>query len=198
MHIYDISRELLSAPVYPGDPSPGTEHILRLQMGDGSNLTSFSQCSHNGTHIDAPLHFFEDGESVNELALDPFVGECTVITVSEGILTGDDIDEIIKNSSKRILFKGSGKAFLSQSAAFVLASENVVLVGTDAQSIAYSGDETATHKELLGKNIPILEGLDLSEVPVDGNYFLIALPLKIEGLEAAPARAALVDGVVEL
>ena len=197
MHIYDISKELFSAPVYPGDPLPKKEHIQRIAMGDSVNLSSFYQCVHNGTHVDAPLHFYEDGASIDAFPLNPFIGECVVISVEPGILTGDDIERLMPKPHKRVLFKGNGKCFLSQSAAFVLASEGVILVGTDAGSIAYQGDEQAPHKELLGKNIPLLEGLDLSEVATDGKYFLCAVPLKLAGFEASPVRAVLADGIIE-
>ena len=195
MHLYDISQTLQRAPVYPGDPEPRTEQILRMDMGDKVNLSAFYQCTHNGTHAEASAHFYEDGETIDQIPLETFVGECTVITVPEGILTGNDIEERLPEGAKRVLLKGGGKSFLSQSSAFVLADAGLSLVGIDSQSVGAPGEENAPHKELLGKNIPLLEGLDLSAVPMDGRYFLFAVPLKIEGVEAAPVRAILADGI---
>ena len=127
---------------------------------------------------------------MDELELSLFFGECTVITV-DGILTGSDMEEILKVCKSRILLKGSSKAFLSQSAAFVLADSKIKLIGTDANSIATENDEQTVHKELLIKEIPIIEGLDLNNVD-DGHYILSAFPLKLGGLEASPVRAVLI------
>ena len=189
MKIYDISREVFSSKVYPGDPKPKIELLQRLDLGDNYNLSAFYLNSHTATHVDAPSHFIEDAKNVDELELSLFFGECTVITV-DGILTGSDMEEILKVCKSRILLKGSSKAFLSQSAAFVLADSKIKLIGTDANSIATENDEQTVHKELLIKEIPIIEGLDLNNVD-DGHYILSAFPLKLGGLEASPVRAVL-------
>ena len=119
------------------------------------------------------------------------MGKCTVVSAS-GILTGEHMDQILPYCEENILFKGSGKAFLSASAAFALADAGINLVGTDAQSIAPPNETARAHVELLQRELVILEGLDLSQVP-DGNYYLRVLPLKIEGVEGAPARAILIS-----
>ena len=192
MKIYDISRSLQSAEVYPGDPAPKLERIKTI-CEDGSvyNLTAFYACCHNATHIDAPLHFIEDGATTQEIPLERMMGKCTVISAS-GILTGEHMDQILPYCEENILFKGNGKAFLSASAAFALADAGINLVGTDSQSIAPPNETARAHVELLARGLVILEGLDLSEVP-DGNYYLTVLPLKIEGVEGAPARAILIS-----
>lgn len=189
MKIYDISREVFSSKVYPGDPRPKIELLQRLDLGDNYNLSAFYMNSHTATHVDAPSHFIEGAKNVDELEISLFFGECTVITV-DGILTGSDIEEILKVCKSRILLKGKSKAFLSQSAAFVLADSKIKLIGTDANSIATENDEQTVHKELLIKEIPIIEGLDLNNVD-DGHYILSAFPLKLGGLEASPVRAVL-------
>lgn len=191
MKIFDISRELFSADVYPGDPAPYPELVRRMDVGDENNLSAFFTGCHSATHLDAPRHFVEDGLTIDRLPLDRFIGRCTVVTV-EGLVTGEQIDELLPGCEKIILFRGGGGAFLSQSAAFALAESGVTLVGTDALSIAETSDPRTAHRELLGAGIPILEGLDLSEVP-DGVYTLVALPLKLAGLEASPCRAVLLQ-----
>ena len=112
-----------------------------------------------------------------------------VVTV-EGVLTGEDMDNLIPRCGKRIIFKGNGKAFLSRSAASVLADSGTLLIGTDADSIAVDFDEVQTHQELARGGIAVLENLDLSAVK-DGEYTLYAFPLKIKNAEAAPCRAVL-------
>ncbi|MBQ4257943.1 MAG: cyclase family protein [Clostridia bacterium] len=192
MKIYDISRSLQSAEVYPGDPAPKLERIKTIgEDGSVYNLTAFYACCHNATHIDAPLHFIEDGATTQEIPLERMMGKCTVISAS-GILTGEHMDQILPYCEENILFKGNGKAFLSASAAFALADAGINLVGTDSQSIAPPNETARAHVELLARGLVILEGLDLSEVP-DGNYYLTVLPLKIEGVEGAPARAILIS-----
>ena len=191
MRIIDVSRELFSAPVYPGDPEPHRDLVRRMEMGDGFNLSGFYTGCHSATHVDAPRHFIEDGKTIEQLELNQFMGECTVVK-SEGIITGADIDDILPTTRKIILFKGDGTAFLSQSGAFALADAGITLVGTDATSIETGDDTFAAHKELLSAEILILEGLDLSQVE-PGNYRLIALPLLLAGSEASPVRAVLMQ-----
>lgn len=191
MKVIDISKELFSTPVYPGDPEPHRELVRRIELGDTYNLSGFYTGCHSATHVDAPRHFIDDGKTVDELDLSQFVGRCTVVAAS-GIVTGADIDRIIPYCEEIILFKGGGEAFLSESAAFALADAGVALVGTDAWSIGAPHAEAGPHVELLGAGIPILEGLNLSNVE-EGTYTLIALPLFLKGAEASPVRAVLLE-----
>lgn len=189
MRIIDISRELFTSPVYPGDPRPSFERLRYIQHGDNCNLSAFYAGSHSATHLDAPLHFVDGGQTIDAFPLDRFFGRCTVVA-AQGIVTGADIDRIAPSSRRMLLLKGDGQAFLSKSAAFALAQEGFTLIGTDAQSIAAPGDETAPHQELLGEGVLLLEGLDLSKVD-PGEYTLCAFPLYVKGLEAALTRAVL-------
>lgn len=191
MKIIDVSRELFSTPVYPGDPVPKRDIVRRMSMGDVCNLSGFYACCHSATHVDAPRHFVDDGKTIDQMDLSAFTGRCTVIE-AEGIVTGADMDKILPQCEKMVLFKGNGRAFLSASAAFVLQDAGVTLVGTDAQSIETGDDTHPAHKQLLGAEIVLLEGLDLSKVE-PGNYYLTALPLFLAGAEASPVRAVLVQ-----
>lgn len=193
MKFYDISREIFSSSVYPGDPIPYLDRIRRIEQGDEYNLSAFFTGCHSGTHLDAPLHFLEDGSSAAQIPLEYCFGPCSVVTVS-GWLTGSDMEALIPKCEKRILLKGNGDAFLTESAAQVLADYEISLVGTDASSIAIPEDEAAPHIALLSAGIPILEGLVLSEVP-DGTYLLCAFPLKMEGAEGGLCRAVLIDNI---
>ncbi len=191
MIIHDISRDTVRTPVYDGDPETKVESIKSIKNGDEYNLSMLSMSVHSGTHIDAPLHYFESGNPVDKIRLNTFFGKCTVISVS-GVLTGEDMERLLPYCKRRVLFHGEGKTFISHSAAIVLASSRVVLVGTDAQSIAPPFDEDRTHRELARAGIAILENLNLSAID-DGEYDLCAFPIKLGGLEAAPCRAIIFE-----
>lgn len=195
MKIFDISKDILTAEVYPGDPEPKIKKVADINEGADYNLSEISMCLHNGTHIDAPLHFFNDGEDISSVDPSAFVGPCVVIEVPEGIITGAIVDRYFPRNTKRILIKSNGKAFLHETAATELAVLGCYLVGTDAQTIETAESGGRTHRALLADNIAILEGLDLKNIK-EGDYFLVAPPLKIEGAEAAPCRALLISDYI--
>ncbi len=191
MIIHDISRDTLTTAVFEGDPETEVEMLKSIENGDECNLSTYFATTHAGTHIDAPLHFDNDGRSIDKIRLNTFYGKCTVISV-KGVLTGLDMERLLPYCKRRILFHGEGKTFLSHSAALVLADSDAVLVGTDADSIAPQFDETRTHYELARAGIVVLENLNLSAI-TDGEYELCAFPIKLGGLEAAPCRAILFE-----
>lgn len=188
MRIYDISRDIMSTPVYPGDPVPKQTRVMKLENGELCNLSVIEMCAHNATHVDAPNHFIEDGYTIEDIPMTNCVGHCTIAEFNEPI-TGEQIEKLLKTSKKRIIFKGTGE--LTQSAAFALATGGVKLVGVENQSV---GDEKI-HLELLGAEITLLEGLALSKVDA-GDYYLVAAPIKMAGLEGAPCRAILLEGII--
>ena len=189
MKIIDITKELFAAPVYPGDPRPELEAVYRMENGDGCNLSVLHACLHNGTHMDAPLHFCGDGEDIS--AIDPkvCVGECSVVEW-DGYLTGADVENMLPSLRPRVLFKGAVQ--ITPSAAFVLSDSQVTLVGVESQTVEPDGGDGAVHRQLLSNGVPVLEGLDLSRVQPD-TYFLIAAPLKIAGADGTPVRALLLE-----
>lgn len=192
MQIYDISREFLSAPIFDGDPAPNLSLIQSMDRGDMYNLSLLSACLHTATHIDAPLHFVENGASIDEIDLSVFMGECDVIACNgfDDDIVGEDIERLVRQGAKRVLFKTVGRCRLTLSGAFALISAGVKLVGIDDVSIAPDSETAAVHRELALAGVCILEGLTLSHVQ-SGRYSLFALPMKIEGTEAAPCRAVL-------
>ena len=101
MKIYDISQEVFSCQVYPGDPVPKKEILSSMEKGDLYNLTAFSMCAHNGTHIDAPFHFFKDGKTVETLSLEAFLGKAFVVE-HQGTVSGKDASEILEKAKKVI------------------------------------------------------------------------------------------------
>ena len=191
MIIHDISKDTITTPVYEGDPITKAEFIKSIDKGDAYNLSAISMSTHAGTHIDAPFHFCSEGNSINNIRLNTFYGKCTVISI-EGILTGEDMERLLPYCKKRVIFHGNGNTYISRSAAVVLADSRVVLVGTDAESIAPSFDEAETHLILARADIAILENLNLNDIE-DGEYDLCAFPVKMCGIEAAPCRAVLFE-----
>ena len=189
MLLYDITREVFSAPVYPGDPKPKLTMLSTIGEESMYNLSALNMCTHTGTHIDAPLHFDEDGADIGSMRLSHFCGKCTVVTI-DGVLTGEDMERLLPLCQKRLILHGSGKAYLSVSAARVIADSKLLLVGTDALSIAPPFDEMAPHRELATAGVAVLENLFLEGVE-DGDYTLAAVPLKLKGCEASPCRAVL-------
>ena len=196
MKIYDISQEVFGCRVYPGDPMPEKKELKSMEKGDVYNLTVFSMCAHNGTHIDAPRHFIKDGKTVDEICLDAFVGMAYVAEHC-GVVTYDDAEEIIKKAemyhteaAKRILIKGDIEVSLE--AAKVFASSNILLLGNEPQSVGPQNEPMAVHLVLLGADVVLLEGICLSEVS-EGVYFLNAAPLNFSGADGSPCRAVLID-----
>ncbi len=191
MIVYDITREITTAPVYDGDPITDFQWVYRIDCGDDYNLSKIKFCNHAGTHIDTPKHFLDDGSSITDYPMSRFYGGCTVITVKD-VLTGEDMERILPRCHKKILFKGLDEGVLSLSAVFVMADYGVELVGTENISIGFEAEEMRVHRELALNDILVIENLDLSKIQ-DGHYTLVALPLKIDGAEASPARVVLLE-----
>lgn len=190
MKLIDITRELTKAPVYPGDPAPKLQPLARISLGDPCNTTAISACLHNGTHMDAPRHFFPEGDPIDRVELESCIGECVVLEC-DGLLLGDRAEELLPYLKKRVLFKGSVQ--LTPSAAFVLSTAGVLLIGVEQQSVAPPEYTAEVHRQLLGSGMVLLEGLDLSKAAIGETYLLMAAPLKIAGVDGAPVRAVLAE-----
>ena len=190
MKIYDISQEVYSCAVYPGDPKPEKQVLCATEKGDLYNLTAFSMCAHNGTHVHAPFHFLGDGKTVDRMYLGIFVGECYVAR-NEGDVTDADAREILSNAkgAKRILI--GGNATVTAEGADVFADSGICLLGNESQSVGPEEAPMQVHLILLRRGIALLEGIVLHHVPV-GHYFLSAAPLNLAGADGAPCRAYLV------
>ena len=191
MKIYDITQELFSSEVYPGDPEPKKEILASTDKGDVCNLTAFSMCAHNGTHIDAPYHFFGEGKTVDMLPLSKVVGEAYVAE-HKGDLSAEDAHNILKKADgiSRILLKG--ELTVTEEAAKVFAEASVDLIGNESQTVGPEDAPMQVHKTLLEKDIALLEGVVLTAVP-EGRYFLSAAPLCLAGADGAPCRAYLIE-----
>ncbi len=198
MNIYDISQEVFSCQVYPGDPVPEKELLCSMEKGGLYNLTAFRMCAHNGTHVDAPFHFFKDGKAVDSIRLDAFIGPAYV-TEHQGIVSGGDAVKILEkangrspDAAKRILVKGAAE--VSPDAAKVFASSGILLLGSESQTVGPENAPMEVHLILLGADVVLLEGIRLAEV-AEGVYFLNAAPLNLSGADGSPCRAYLIaDG----
>lgn len=195
MKIYDISQEVFGCLVYPGDPAPEKRVLCSMEKGDLYHLTAFSMCAHNGTHIDAPFHFFKDGKTVDAIAIEAFVG-MAYVAEHQGTLLRDDAARIIEkakkqnaDAAKRILIKGDVEVSLE--AAEVFAGSDMLLLGNEPQTVGPENAPMAVHQVLLGADVVLLEGIRLSEVR-EGVYFLNAAPLNLSGADGAPCRAVLI------
>jgi len=196
MKIYDISQEVFVCRVYPGDPPPKKTVLSSMEKGDLYNLTEFSMCAHNGTHIDAPFHFIKDGKTVDSMDLSIFVGMAYVAEHS-GVITADDAVRMIEKATaqnaeaaKRILIKGDAE--VSAEAAQVFAASKILLLGNESQTVGPENAPMAVHKILLSADVVLLEGIRLSSVS-EGVYFLNAAPLNLSGTDGSPCRAVLID-----
>lgn len=173
---------------------------------DGVHETHVSLDMHTGTHIDAPIHFDKNGVTVDQISFDHLIGECKVFDltcVNEKICVSDlqnlDIQEndIVLFKTKNSEFLSQGKfdpnfIYLDKTAAKYLVSKKIKTVGIDYLGIERAQHAHETHKVLFKANITVIEGLRLSNVE-PGKYFLVCLPVKFEGIEAALSRAILLE-----
>ncbi|MBR4510023.1 MAG: cyclase family protein [Ruminococcus sp.] len=191
--IIDISQEVFSSKIFPGDPSPHRKSLMSTADGDVCNLTEFSMCAHNGTHIDAPYHFLDDGKTVEKMGLEPFVGDCFLARCN-GDVTAADASAIMEkartaNAAERILI--AGKATVTAGAARVFAAAGIKLIGNESQTVGPENAPKEVHLILLGAEVVLLEGIVLTDIP-EGRYFLSAAPLSLGGCDGAPCRAYLI------
>ena len=193
--IYDISQEVFGCEIYPGDPGPEKQLFSSMEKGDLYNLTVFSMCAHNGTHVDAPFHFFREGKTIDAVSLEHFVGMAYVAEHC-GTVSGEDAMEILEKAkkrdpeaAKRILIKGH--AVVSSEAAKVFAAEGIWLLGNESQTVGPEDAPMEVHLILLGAGTVLLEGIRLAAVK-EGTYFLSAAPLNLSGADGSPCRALLI------
>lgn len=192
MQMIDITQELFSCEVFPGDPAPRREVLASIAAGDAYNLTALSLCAHNGTHLDAPAHFIAEGATIDEIPAERFLGPAYVAE-RRGPLSEEDAREILAraracDAPERILLKG--QLVVTAEAARVFASAGVGLLGNESQTFGPADAPAEVHRILLGAGTVLLEGIRLQDAE-EGRYMLSALPLRLGGCEGAPCRAVL-------
>jgi arylformamidase len=198
-----------STPTWPGSPGYASHNHLSLAAGDIANATLIGMDAHCGTHVDAPRHFVLEGATIDEVGLSALVGPAIVADVSG---SGDAIDAAtldgcdIPDGSERLLLRTGNSAragiehgpfqpdyaALTPDAAQWVVDRGIRLIGIDYLSIQRYADPPDVHETLLQAGVLILEGLDLRAV-APGPWTLVCLPLRVTGVEAAPARAVLME-----
>jgi arylformamidase len=205
--IYDVTVPITnSMPVWPGDPAvrlSASSHLSR-DRSHTVRLTSIEMGSHTGTHIDAPFHMIDGGETLNRISLDTLIGKATVFEIAGVPSIGRaQLERLDFGGVERVLFKTDNSkhwkdgafyaefVYLEPDGAEFLAERGMRLVGIDYLSIdKFMSESHPSHFALLKRRIAILEGLDLGAVPA-GEYTLIALPLSLHGADGAPTRVVL-------
>lgn len=205
MAIRDISQALRpDLPVWPDDTRFAAERTWDHDATPVA-VSRFTMSTHGGTHADAPLHYARDGGTVEALDLDAYVGRARVVDARDagGTVTADWLAPHLEGTPPRVLLRTfdrfphggwrSDFTAIAADAIDLLAAYGVRLIGTDAPSVDPEESKTLdAHRAVLEADMRILEGLVLEDVPA-GEYELIALPLKLAGLDAAPVRAVLRD-----
>jgi arylformamidase len=206
MRIHDITPTVSPRlAVFPGDTPFSRQVAMDFRCGDHLALSAITTTLHIGAHCDAPSHYAAEGQSIDRRDLTPYLGPAQVLTVH--VPVGTRIEPVHLSSpvlAPRLLLRTDSFAdpetwrgdFVALSAAVVdpLAAQGVILVGVDTPSVDLAEDKALeAHQAIHRHGLAILEGIVLADVP-DGLYTLVALPLKIEGAEAAPCRAVLVEG----
>ena len=194
-----------TTPIYAGDAPLKFEFLKDMRKGDGFTLSAYSMGAHSGTHIDAPMHFVRDGASIEQLSLASLIGPARVIDIPDDVQSIDavELNRHDWRGAPRVIFRTRSSlrgwmasstfrrdfAYIAPDAAQLLADAGVQLVGIDYISAEqFAAPAPRTHQILLGRGIPIVEGLALGAV-TPGDYDLIVLPIKVAGHEGAPARA---------
>ena len=196
-----------TTPVYQGDAPMKFDFLHDMRKGDAFTLSAYSLGAHSGTHIDAPMHFVRNGAAIDRVPLGPLIGRARIIDIPDGVqaITAAELNKHSWRGVPRILFRTRSAlrgwmasstfhkdfAYIAPDAAKLMADAGVQLVGIDYISAEQFGAAAPlTHRTLLGRNIPIVEGLALDHVKA-GDYDLIVLPIQVGGHEGAPARALL-------
>lgn len=201
--IYDISQTLSPAiAVWPGDTPFSYEWTLRRAEGYSCDVSRIRMSTHTGTHADAPFHYAEDGATIDQAPLEHYLGPATVIEVHSPVsVRPEHLGPAASRTIERLLIRtgscpestvyNEDFVYLSDELAAWGVKQGLKLIGTDAPSVdQFTSRALTVHRTLLTGRVAILEGLDLTAVPA-GDYELIALPLKLAGIDASPVRAIL-------
>ena len=202
--IRDISIALREGtPAWPGDTPYSCRWASLIANGESVNVSATLASPHVGTHADAPLHVRDGWPGSHELPLDAFVGAAAVVDVSAhaGVIEWDALEFAPATPGGRLLLR-TGRSIatgqfpaewptLSEACVRELLGRGLRLLGVDAPSVDPRDSKTLpVHHMLFSGNAYILENLDLRRI-APGSYELIALPLKLMALDAAPVRAVL-------
>jgi arylformamidase len=208
MRVHDISLSIgPGLPIWPTSEGFRVRSVMRLAAGDPANVSVVEMDVHTGTHVEAPLHFLDDGAPLDRVPVERFVGEARVARVDGDEVTAAALDALdIGADPPRLLIRTANSArwargwgpfdpvyvALTADAAQWIVDRGFELIGLDHLSIQRYEDGPETHRILMRAGVTILEGLNLAAVE-PGTYILVAAPIRLTGIEAAPARALLLD-----
>jgi arylformamidase len=203
---YDITLPIQNEMItYPGDPEVWVRPYSRIAEGDDANVTQLAFGSHTGTHLDAASHFIDGGQTVDRIPLERLIGDALVVHLPDEVraIGAEELRAAGVQGAERVLLRTRGSellnrtefsgdfAYLSGGGASYLLDAGVRLVGIDYLSVEdFDAEEPEAHRALLEREVVIVEGLDLRNVPA-GRYELFCLPLRIAGIDGAPVRAVL-------
>jgi arylformamidase len=208
VRVHDISLAIdAGLPIWPTSEGFRVRSAMRIANGDPANVSVVEMDVHTGTHVEAPLHFIDAGDGLDTVELERFVGPAVVVEVEGAAVTAEALDAArVPRGTERLLVKTANSArwaagwgpfdpvyvSLTPDAARWVVDRGIRLVGIDHLSIQQYGDDGETHRTLMRAGVVILEGLNLAGIET-GPYTLVAAPLRLAGIEAAPARALLLD-----
>ncbi len=203
---YDISLPITDDMiVFPDDPPVDVRPHSRIQDGDDANVTRLALGTHTGTHVDAASHFMDGAQTVDALPLARLIGPARVVRIPDEVkaIGPDELRDAGVGEDDRVLLRTRNGdllgrdefseefAYLTGAGAEFLVDSGVELVAIDYLSVeAFDAEEPVAHHKLLEREVVIVEGVDLREVP-PGRYELICLPLRLAGLDGSPVRAVL-------
>lgn len=191
--LYDITRTVQEAPIYPGSPPITIDRVSDMSKGAVFNSSMVTADSHMGTHADAYCHFLNDSDvTIDKMQLERYIGPCRVVTVpSDTLITKEDLAGRI-DGAERLILHGGGRSYLAPDAARYIVSLGILTVVTDSWSVAPLDNEAQIHEILLGAGVAVIENVILDKI-ADGEYALMAAPIKLGGCDGAPVRAVLAD-----
>jgi len=203
MQLWDISPPVSpSSPVFPGDSAYAQQWAARIGPGCPVNVATLTLSPHTGAHADAPLHYDDAGAAIGAVALEPYLGRCRVIhAVGRGpLIEWAHLEHAASGLPPRVLvrtYRRQPEGWDAELAAYApqtverLADLGVMLIGIDSASIDPADSKTLdSHQVIRRRGLRVLENLRLDDVP-EGDYELIALPLKLMTADASPVRAVL-------
>jgi arylformamidase len=201
--LWDISPTISAAlPVWPGDTRFAASPTWEIAGGCPVHVSRMTMTTHLGAHTDAPSHYDPAGAAIDAVSLVPYIGACRVIhCIGARLVDVADIAASLDGVPPRVLLRtyqaapqdqwDAGFPAIAPAAIALLASKGVILVGTDAASLDPQDSKTLdAHHAVRACGMAILEGVVLDQV-APGDYELIALPLKLAGMDASPVRAIL-------
>lgn len=213
MRVHDISLPVgPGLPTWPTSRGFRTSRAMSIADGDPSNVTWLEMDVHTGTHVEGPLHFIDGGAALDGFEIERFVGPASVARIDGLAITPERLEALgLPAVTERLLLRTANSdrwaalargeeaatfdpdyVALTPGAATWIAGHGIRLIGVDHLSIQRFDDTGETHRILMRAGVAILEGLNLAGVE-PGSYTLVAVPLRLVGAEAAPARAVLLD-----